>query len=696
MVLMDATLVASIITIDMWIIGLSFNWIYAIVAILVALPVFTLFGLYKSVYKYLGLPDVMSAFKATGLFAFLFSTLLYLASETISTQFPWITLDASVSHGISSYTPEFHWVVVSGFIFWITSLIVVAVPRVLTRSVFADLILTENASRSNQRRALIYGSGEAGYQLASILRFSTEFEVVGFFDDSSDRIGKNLLGLPIVSPSRLSEQIHSFEASAVLIAMPSASQERISHIVSKLDQEGILVKALPCTPQLISGKVRAQDLQEFPIENLLGREAVAPNESLLQQNIFGKQVLITGAGGSIGAELCRQVLTQSPTTLVLVDSSEFALYSIHKELENAQHGTTIVPVLGSVLDSNDMRAACTNFNIHTIFHAAAYKHVPMVEYNPVVGVKNNVFGTLCCAQAAKESGVKAFVLISTDKAVRPTNTMGASKRMAEMILQCMGRFPHGATFEQWAPQPKLNPVRSTEKDMQVSIVRFGNVLGSSGSVIPLFRDQIARGGPITVTDPEITRYFMTIPEAAQLVIQAGSLGEQGDVFVLDMGDSVKIVDLAKRMIALSGLKVKSPERPNGDIEIKYTGLRPGEKLYEELLIGDDIMETEHPLICRASETCLSPRVLRHGLERLEKSISENDSTAVRAILRELIPQFVPQSSNMDVLQPAIEAPSSNAELFASRMRQDRSAVSRSTTDVIKAKSEFKSNRTPSE
>jgi FlaA1/EpsC-like NDP-sugar epimerase len=406
--------------------------------------------------------------------------------------------------------------------------------------------------------------------------------------------------------------------------MPSASRHRRNAILQKLEKYPVHVRTLPDLMDIAGGRIEVSDIQEVDIGDLLGREPVAPNQTLLHDNITGKVVMVTGAGGSIGSELCRQIVHLQPASLILFELSEFSLYQLEKELEKLTHDIKIVPVLGSVLNQQRVEAVCRHFHVNTIYHAAAYKHVPIVEKNTNEGIRNNVFGTLHCALAAIAAGVDTFVLISTDKAVRPTNTMGASKRLAELVLQALAQAEelHGST--------------------RFTMVRFGNVLGSSGSVVPLFREQIAMGGPVTVTDEEIIRYFMTIPEAAELVIQAGAMGQGGDVFVLDMGEPVKIVELARRMILLSGFTVRDADNPEGDVEIHFTGLRPGEKLYEELLIGDNVTATEHEKIMRAQELIIPWPELQPILEQLALANENDNCEQARTLLLSTVEGFKPQ------------------------------------------------------
>jgi FlaA1/EpsC-like NDP-sugar epimerase len=437
-----------------------------------------------------------------------------------------------------------------------------------------------------------------------------------------------LNGQPIYSPDDLLGLVETLNVSDVLLALPSASRKLRNEILARMRAVHVSVRTLPSVTELAQGKVSISDLRDLDIDDLLGREPVVPDRDLLSQNISGQVVLVTGAGGSIGSELCRQILKADPAVLLLIEQSEFALYNIHQELQDklAESPIKLVPLLASVRDAERMREIMLTWRPDTVYHAAAYKHVPLVEHNPAEGIKNNVLGTLTAARAAAEHGVANFVLISTDKAVRPTNIMGASKRLAEMVLQAMAVTLPGTKF---------------------SMVRFGNVLGSSGSVVPKFRQQIRDGGPITLTHPEITRYFMTIPEAAQLVIQASAMARGGDVFVLDMGQSVRIIDLARRMIELSGLTVRDEASPEGDIEIEITGLRPGEKLFEELLIGDNPEPTQHPRIMKAHEDFLQWPLLREKLDALEAALDTHDVGVVRSILEQIVAGYVPSGEIVD-------------------------------------------------
>jgi FlaA1/EpsC-like NDP-sugar epimerase len=490
-----------------------------------------------------------------------------------------------------------------------------------------------------------------------------------------DRLhGHVLNGLPIHNPADLAEILSVSPITDVLLALPSVSRQRRNNILRSLSVHKVAVRTVPGLSDIATGKVGLSDVRELDIDDLLGREPVKPNGLLLNLNTHHKTVLVTGAGGSIGSELCRQILKTAPKQLLLVEMSEFALYQIHQELqallvgerthplataEEAQGevvstldvsgadapGIEIVPLLASVCDEVRMHEIMDTWKPHTVYHAAAYKHVPLVEHNPAEGVRNNVSGTRTCAEAAVRNGVRNFVLISTDKAVRPTNIMGATKRLAEMVLQALAE----ASAALAAQGGKVPSAKTT-----FSMVRFGNVLGSSGSVVPLFREQIKNGGPITLTHADITRYFMTIPEAAQLVIQAGAMGQGGDVFVLDMGQPVKIIDLARRMVELSGLTVRDETRPDGDIEIAVTGLRPGEKLYEELLIGDNPKPTQHARIMKAHEPFLPWVQLEQQLNALSIAMSVNDVPVIRAMLQQLVSGYQPSGEVVDWVHMAQE------------------------------------------
>lgn len=572
----------------------------------IALPIFIVSGLYRAIFRYSGWPALLAVARAVGVYG-----LLYAAVFTA------VGVDG-VPRTVGIIQP-------------ILLLLFVGASRALARVWLGEeyQCILKRASRP---KVLIYGAGTAGRQLAAAMAHSHEMQVVGFLDDDDRLHGHVLNGLPVYDPADLDNLATTCNISDVLLAMPSLSRRRRNEILNQIRSARVAVRTLPSVTDLAQGKVSISDLRELDIDDLLGREPVAPNHILLAKNIVGKVVLVTGAGGSIGSELCRQILAVSPTKLLLVEQSEFALYAIHQELEQklasqtAPQPPVLVPLLASVQDGDRMREIMSTWHPDTVYHAAAYKHVPLVEHNPAEGIKNNVLGTLRTAQAAMEAGVRDFVLISTDKAVRPTNVMGASKRLAEMALQALAATQTGTTF---------------------SMVRFGNVLGSSGSVVPRFRQQIRDGGPITLTHQEVTRYFMTIPEAAQLVIQAGAMAKGGDVFVLDMGQPVKIMDLARRMVELSGLTVKDEQNPEGDIEIAVIGLRPGEKLYEELLIGDNPKPTLHPRIMKAHEEFIPWAELEAKLNALEIALNVNDVGVIRLMMQQLVAGYTPCDDIVD-------------------------------------------------
>lgn len=561
-------------------------------SLILALPIFVGSGLYRAIFRYSGWSALLAVAKACFIYGLVYASVIV----TVGFQGVPRTL---------------------GIIQPILLLLCVGTSRVFA-SYWLGSSYRQQLRLGAIPRVLVYGAGSAGRQLAAALRNSHQMRVVGFIDDDIELQGQVLNGIPIHAPSEIINLANSLSVSDVLLALPSVSRRRRNAILDLISASKLAVRTLPSVTDLAKGKVTASDVKELDIEDLLGREPVVPNEELLKQHIAGKIVLVTGAGGSIGSELCRQILQQIPTKLILLDQNEFALYSIERELKNKlkkNFGSEIIPVLCSVRHEQRIDDLIKCYQPHIIFHAAAYKHVPLVEDNPIEGVENNVFGTLVLAQAAHKYGVKRFVLVSTDKAVRPTNVMGASKRLAEMVLQALAKN------------------LSNEGKTIFSMVRFGNVLDSSGSVVPLFRKQIQNGGPVTLTHADVTRYFMTIPEAAQLVIQAGSMAQGGEVFVLDMGEPVKIADLARHMIKLSGLEVRDNQNPEGDIEIEITGLRPGEKLYEELLIGDNPEPTTHPRIFRANEEFLHWNDLEQHLHRVKTWSNEFDKERLIGYLK---------------------------------------------------------------
>ncbi|MCV2368243.1 polysaccharide biosynthesis protein [Roseateles oligotrophus] len=504
----------------------------------------------------------------------------------------------------------------SVLIFWFTASLYVILSRFFARAILRQAMRFDGRPRI---RMAIYGAGSAGVQLSLSMKFSPEYKAVCFFDDRAELFGKTVAGMKVYSPAAFAEALRRLDVQQIVVAIPSMAAAERRRLITRLEGTGLPVKMLPGLVDLVSGQVRVSDIREVDVMDLLGRESVPPDHGLLARNIEGKCVLVTGAGGSIGSELCRQILTQGPARLVLLDHSEYLLYSIDQELQQMAQAEQVQAVLGSVLDEVLLRETIRRHGIQTVYHAAAYKHVPLVEANLREGLRNNVIGTLNVARAAADGDVEMCILISTDKAVRPTNVMGASKRASELIFQAAAQRVGARTC--------------------FAMVRFGNVLGSSGSVVPLFRRQIREGGPITITHPDIIRYFMLIPEAVQLVIQAGAMAKGGEVFVLDMGEPVKIIDLARTMIRLSGLTEKTADRPMGEIEIQCVGLRPGEKLFEELLIGEGAAFSEHPRILRAHERFIEPIALDAMLSALRLASDRGSARAMLAELQRMVPEY---------------------------------------------------------
>ncbi len=594
-----------------------------IASLLFGIPVFIKSGLYRAIFRYNGLPALMAMSKAMFIYGLLF---------------------AAVFTGIGiKGVPR-----TIGLIQPVLLLLFVGASRMFARFWLGGLYL-DILKKTKLPQVLIYGAGAAGRQLALAMANSSDMRVIGFLDDDARLHGSLLNELPIYNPLELAELTGSLSITDVLLALPAATRERRNDILKQLAEFKLAVRNLPDLGDIATGRISMSDLRDLDVDDLLGREPVSPDQVLLHKNIAGRTVLVTGAGGSIGSELCRQIYKLQPRVLLLVDTSEFALYQIHQELENIHQRESgeskandqqvvvqIIPLLASVCDENRINAIMASWKPDTVYHAAAYKHVPLVEHNPAEGVFNNVWGTMVCALSAARHGVNNFVLISTDKAVRPTNVMGASKRLAEMVLQALTT----------APADSLPGVVKSHSTC-FSMVRFGNVLGSSGSVVPLFRQQIKNGGPVTLTHKDITRFFMTIPEAAQLVIQAGAMGQGGDVFVLDMGAPVRIFDLATRMIELSGLSVRNEFKPDGDIEIAITGLRPGEKLFEELLIGNNPVVTSHPRIMKAQEDFVPMSELQNDLNQIQLAIRSNDVKELQKLLKHLVAGYVPHGELVD-------------------------------------------------
>lgn len=563
-------------------------WIY-LSGPLIAIPVFVRLGLYRAIFRYTGLDALVT----TGL-----AVLIYAVIHLVLLQwYMWPVFPLTL-----------------GVLQPILFLLLVGMSRALARFWLAGVSFGRPL---NQGRLLIYGAGTVGVQTSTALAIASDLKLLGFIDEDPAKIGRTINGVRVFGPAEVPGAVKKLGITDVLLAIPSANHVRRNQIIQSLRALHVHTRTLPSLSGLVSGRVTVQDFRELDIEDLLGREVVRPQPDMFASLLVNQCVMVTGAAGSIGSELCRQILKESPRQLLLLEHSEFGLYTLHRELQAwcTAEGATVelVPLLASVINRHRLDWICTTYRPHTVYHAAAYKHVPMVECNPSEGMFNNVFGTLNMAQAAAAAGVASFVLVSTDKAVRPTNLMGASKRMAELVLQALAS-------------------EASTAGTCFSMVRFGNVLGSSGSVVPLFRDQLARGGPLTITHPEVTRYFMTIPEAAQLVLQASAMAKGGEVFVLEMGASVKIIDLARQLVELSGLQVRDAQQPDGDIEFEFVGLRPGEKLYEELLIGDNPAPTAHPRIMKAHEAFMTWPELQTQLSQLQQAAHHENLQAIKAVL----------------------------------------------------------------
>ncbi|HZF14969.1 MAG TPA: nucleoside-diphosphate sugar epimerase/dehydratase [Steroidobacteraceae bacterium] len=576
------------------------GWLYA-VAVVAALPVFARLGLYRAVIRFVG-PAAMFAV-AVG-----------------------VTLSV-VLLGVYDRTIGTHEVPLSAFaIYWALALLYVGGSRFCARH-----FLTGHDRGAV--RVAIYGAGEAGAQLAAALKMRGEHQPVAYIDDDRKLQGSYVNGIEVFDTTELPALIKRAKIDRILLALPRASRHRRREILRNLESLHVHLQTVPEVSDIVAGRAKVDDIRDVDVADLLGRDAVPPNATLLDACIRGRSVMVTGAGGSIGSELCRQILQLEPVRLVLLEMSELALYSVERELrqvvDREQLDVKLVPLLGNAYHKHRVREVLQTYHVQTVYHAAAYKHVPIVETNMIQGVHNNVFSTLYAAEAALEAGVETFVLISTDKAVNPTNVLGATKRLAELVLQGLHRrgSPH----------------------TRFCMVRFGNVLESSGSVVPLFREQIRSGGPVTVTHPEVIRYFMTIPEAAQLVLQAGSMGNGGDVFVLDMGKPIRIDHLARHMVRLMGLTVRDEDNPDGDIEIEYTGLRPAEKLYEELLIGNNVAGTEHPMILRATEHSLPWESMQRILDDLLTATRLFDCDRALAILRAAVAEYAPAPQIQDLV-----------------------------------------------
>ncbi len=605
--LIDAFLVVLAVALSLALLDVHFSdysksvqalmWLSPVIAVVV----FNLFGLHDSVIRYLSLKSVFTVVKSVTLFVLIWAAILWLAPGQVSSSIP--------------------------ILVWLCMMVFVVGSRVLRSWQFA-YFGDGYGINAAQKNVLIYGAGTAGVQLATLLSYGNKHIPCGFIDDAPSLQDRVVEGHRVYSSEQIQKLIDKYKIDEILMAIPSASRSRRKKILRELEPFPVHVRSLPSLEEIVNCEVKIDDIREVDMMDLLGRDPVPPDKHLLHSPIEGKVVMVTGAAGSIGAELCRQIVQLAPRKVILFEQHEYSLYALSKELESS--GEKIVSILGSVMDQQRVLRIIERYQVETIYHAAAYKHVPMVEHNPAMGVLNNIVGTYTVARAACEGGVQSFMLISTDKAVRPTNIMGASKRVAELVIQAMDADCEGTLF---------------------SAVRFGNVIGSSGSVIPLFREQIRNGGPVTVTHRDITRFFMTIAEAAQLVIQASALGKGGDIFVLDMGKPVKIDKMARHMIQLSGLTVADADNPDGDIEIVYQGLRTGEKLYEELLIDGDTQMTQHSRIMCAQESSLTRAVLDDYVERLEAASHAGDTPTLTALLEEIVDGYQP-AQVVDVMHQA--------------------------------------------
>ncbi|MBK7656191.1 MAG: polysaccharide biosynthesis protein [Betaproteobacteria bacterium] len=598
------------------------QWLVYVLAPALALAIFLRLGLYRAIFRHTGIESLVATAGAGAIYGLVLEIILFSLQSR--------GLDHMMPRSIGLLQP-------------LIFLLLVVTSRAMARSWLGG---SGPGNKTPKARLLIYGAGEAGVQTAAGIGASGPFMVAGFVDDDTAKIGRSINHLRVYPPQAIAELVETQGITDILLAMPSVSRERRNAIIQRLNSVPVHVRTLPGLSDLANGRVSTQDIRELDIEDLLGREPVAPNPDLLARNLTGKTVLVTGAGGSIGSELCRQITLEKPLQLILLDHSEYALYAIHEALLRlcASRGLQIqlIPLLGSITNVTRINEILERYRPQTVYHAAAYKHVPMVESNVAEGVQNNVFGTLNLALAAQSIGSAHFVLISTDKAVRPTNVMGATKRVSELILQALAA--------------QTTPCRT-----RFSMVRFGNVLGSSGSVVPEFRRQLADGGPLRVTHPEITRYFMTIPEAAQLVLQAGAMSVGGEVFILEMGQPVRIIDLARRIITLSGLRVREHGH-DGDVEIAISGLRPGEKLYEELLTGNNPSPTAHARIMKAREGFMPWDTLIQRLDELQSTIQTQDVSQIVDLLKQLVPEYTPSSHLSDVAGRLSQTVSSTAEV----------------------------------
>jgi len=586
----------------------DFNIYPALISIFIAIPTFWLFGLYRTIFRYTGLSIIFNILAST----FTYGLLYFLIIGVYSIE--------GVPRSVGIIQP------------------MILFFGIISSRLIIKYILNHNYSSKktlNKKNVLVYGAGESGRQLVEALENNPEFKVVGFLDDNEQLQRQFLLGKTIYSTIKLENLVKTKDISLVFLALPSISRARRNQIIENLNQYKLSVKTLPSISEIVDGKITISDIKDLNVDDLLNREEVKPDIKLLNKNINSKTVLVTGAGGSIGSELCRQIIRLKPKNLLLLELNEFALYKIYEELLSFNKNLKIISLLVDAKEQKKLETIFEIFKVDTVYHAAAYKHVPLVEENICEGVRNNVFSTLAIAKAAVNKKVSSLVLISSDKAVRPTNIMGASKRLSELCMQ--GIYNH-----------------TKDINTNFSIVRFGNVLESSGSVIPKFKKQIKEGGPVTLTHKDVTRYFMTVTEAAQLVIQAGAMGKHSEVFVLDMGESVKIIDLIHKMIKLSGFSIKDDKNQNGDMEVKITGLRPGEKLYEELLIGNNPQKTHHEKIQKAQDSFIPFDKLKLDLDNLYSLLSDNNVLEVKRTLKRLLPSYKSNSNIVDHIYKAHE------------------------------------------
>ena len=602
------TWLAFVLRIEELILFKDFNFYPALLSVLMALPIFWLFGLYRTIFRYTGMSLILNILSSSFLYGLLYFLLIGV-------------------YGMTSYTPNFAIVPRSiGIIQPMLLFFAIISSRLLVRYLFNKKFIFNKSL--NRKNVLVYGAGNAGRQLVASLENSSEFRVKGFLDDNSELHRQVLLGETIYSPSKLESLILNKNINVVFLALPSIGRNKRNQIIEKLNKFKLIVKTLPSISEIVDGRITISDIKDLNINDLLNRDEVKPNKELIDKNIISKNVLITGAGGSIGSELCRQIIKLKPNKILLLELNEFALYKIYEELIAINKNIKIISLLVNAQDQKKLEKIFETFKVDTIYHAAAYKHVPLVEENICEGVKNNVFSTVAVAKASIIKKVSNLVLISSDKAVRPTNIMGASKRLSELCMQGIYNY-------------------TKDTSTHFSIVRFGNVLESSGSVIPKFKKQIREGGPVTLTHKDVTRYFMTVTEAAQLVIQAGAMGKSSEVFLLDMGKSVKIIQLINKMITLSGLTVKDEKNLGGDIEIKIIGLRPGEKIYEELLIGDNPEKTSHEKIQKMSDPFIPFDKLEIDLNNLKKLLDNNQSNNVKSLLEKLIKSYKSNTKIVD-------------------------------------------------